>query len=73
VPKYQTGRHATLDNELSAMDRAVVSTAQDGQRVRVVIATFGARHHVMNVHEYRLSTSWNDAPSSIAPHHQAPY
>ena len=73
VPKYQTGRNLPLHNELSAMDRAVVSTAQDGQRIGVVITTFGARHHVMNVQEYRLSATRNDTPSSIAPHHQAPH
>jgi hypothetical protein len=66
VPKDEPRRDASLDDQLSAMQRAMMGAAEDGQRIRIVTAAFRAKQDVVNIHEYALRTSRNDTPSSVA-------
>jgi len=56
----------SLDDQLPTVNRAVVRAAQDDERIRIVVASFGTRDHVVQVDEHRLPTTEDDASSAVA-------
>jgi hypothetical protein len=72
VAKHETGRHAPFKDELSAVLGTVMRGAEDDECVGVVSAAFGTKSHVVEVHENRVGTAWNDAPAAVPPHDFAP-
>jgi hypothetical protein len=71
MTKHETSRHAALDEELPAVHGTVVRSTEHDECVSVVIAALGAKPKVVEVHEHRVGTAWNDAPAAIPPHHLA--
>jgi len=71
VFKSKTSGNTSLDNQLPAVLCPVMCGAKNDQRVLVVVAALGTEHDVVDVDERSVTTSRNDAPPSVAPHHFA--
>jgi len=68
VLKLETGRNSSSDDQLPAVLCPVVRRTKKDEGILVVVSALGTRHDVVDVDERRVTTSRNDAPSSVAPH-----
>jgi hypothetical protein len=72
VAKLEAGRDASFDDELPAVDGAVVRRAQNNETLGIVISSLGAKPDVVNVEKNPVTAAWNHAATAVSPHDLAP-
>ncbi len=71
MPESQPIPHATFDEGLPPMNRAMMRAAQGDEIVGRVSAAVSSRTQVMNVYESRMSATGKYAAPTIASQHQS--
>jgi hypothetical protein len=65
MAECQTSRYAAFDDELAAMLRSMMRTAEKDHAIGVVVAAFGAEHDVMDVEKQPVLASGNRASTAV--------
>jgi hypothetical protein len=73
ISKHKARGSASFDHELPPMHGAVMCGADHDQPVGIMVAAFGARPQMMDVHEGRMAATPDRTASIVAPHDQVTY
>ena len=70
MSKPESAACAALDDDFTAMERAVMSAACRDEIVRVVTTAVGARANVVQIEKRGGPTTWHDAAPAVATQHR---